>query len=465
MIKELIIKTPSLSHVLKPTLEWLDEKSDVLRVQEASNRNANIKNVWLQSDALINSVLIVAQSVKEPQGLANEDLDLTENAFGIAETSLKQLVKIARVESITGEINKLFDLLSRSPSQHINSSSVALKRSVPFIRQYIKWLSNELDRMMSWHKASLKFAHILASTFLSVAEKGFCKPDEKDNGESDEQGDGKLEEGTGLGEGEGAENISNQIQNEEQVEGLKDEGGEGDEKNDDEKEKTEAEDQAIEMNEDFDGDLDDASDRDGEEGEERDEENMDEQMGDADPLDPGAVDEKMWNDENDQESGDKDDHVDNDAKGQGESETVANEDTKQSNKEDKPEQGEEAGEEEAEQQNEMGDEKEEMPEAQDEVGIKIILFDSTNKHRRVLVKTMKVQDQIKVTTSTTSCLNLICWIFLKVWISIINKKSKKLVKMRMMKVSRMVKWVKMMTWTMLVKKKRVNLRKVVMNRA
>ncbi|TIC06692.1 midasin [Wallemia mellicola] len=366
VIEELIIKTPSLSHVLKPTLEWLDEKSDVLRVQEASNRNADIKNVWLQSDALINSVLIVAQSVKEPQGLANEDLDLTENAFGIAETSLKQLVRIARVESITGEINKLFDLLSRSPSQHINSSSVALKRSVPFIRQYIKWLSNELDRMMSWHKASLKFAHILASTFLSVAEKGFCKPDEKDNGESDEQGDGKLEEGTGLGEGEGAENISNQIQNEEQVEGLKDEGGEGDEKNDDEKEKTEAEDQAIEMNEDFDGDLDDASDRDGEEGEERDEENMDEQMGDADPLDPGAVDEKMWNDENDQESGDKDDHVDNDAKGQGESETVANEDTKQSNKEDKPEQGEEAGEEEAEQQNEMGDEKEEMPEAQDE---------------------------------------------------------------------------------------------------
>lgn len=370
-VRELAIKIPALSHVLKPMAEWLSEKIDGISSFESPKKDVNIEDIWLQSDALINSVLVVAQSAQKTEVLANEDMDLADNAFGVADNSLKRFTSNARVDSVNDEVNKFFELLSRAPTGHAVSSAAALKRSVPFIRQYVQWLTGELDKMMSWHKATLKFAHVLASTFLSIAEKGFCKPDEVDDGESNEQGEGKLEEGTGLGEGEGAENISNQIQNEEQVEGLKDEG-EGDEKNDEEKQKTEAEDQAIEMNEDFDGDLDDASDRDGEEGEERDEENMDEQMGDADPLDPGAVDEKMWNDENDQESGDKDDHVDNDAKGQGESETVANEDTRQSNKEDKPEHGEEADNE----QEEMGDEKEEMPEAQndEEVSMNVAAF-------------------------------------------------------------------------------------------
>ncbi|TIA99817.1 hypothetical protein E3P84_02013 [Wallemia ichthyophaga] len=369
-IRELTIRVPSLSHILKPMSEWLSKKVIDTTSFEAPKKDVDVKDVWLQSDALINSVLVVAQSAQKTEELANEDMDLADNAFGMAENSLKRFTSNARVDSVSGEVAKFFELLSHASNEHRVSSATALKRSVPFIRHYVQWSSGELDRMISWYKATLKFALILASTFLSVAEKGFCKPDEMDDGEDGEQGEGKLEEGTGLGEGEGAENISNQIQNEEQVEGLKDEGGdEGDEKNDDEKQKTEAEDQAIEMNEDFDGDMDDASDRDGEEGEERDEENMDEQMGDADPLDPGAVDEKMWNDENDQESGEKDDHVDNDAKGQGESETVANEDTKQSNKEDNPEQGEEAGDEKEEggdEKEEMGDEKEEMPEAQND---------------------------------------------------------------------------------------------------
>lgn len=56
-----------------------------------------------------------------------------------------------------------------------------------------------------------------------IFEKGFCKPP-KEEEENDEDQEGKTQEGvegTGLGQGKGSKDISDQLEYEEQIEGLK----------------------------------------------------------------------------------------------------------------------------------------------------------------------------------------------------------------------------------------------------
>lgn len=102
--------------------------------------------------------------------------------------------------------------------------------------------------------------------------------------------------GTGLGEGVGDKNVSKEIEDESQVEGLKDEKDD----TDGEAERAE-EDDAIEMNEDMGGQLQYVPDAEYEQqeddSEEQNDEDLDEQIGDLDAHDPSAVDEKLWGDE------------------------------------------------------------------------------------------------------------------------------------------------------------------------
>jgi len=68
-----------------------------------------------------------------------------------------------------------------------------------------------------------KFSYLTQRIFVYLIHQGFCgKDDQEDNG--DEQGDDEMQagEGCGMGEGQGQKNVSNEIEHEEQLEGLKD---------------------------------------------------------------------------------------------------------------------------------------------------------------------------------------------------------------------------------------------------
>lgn len=113
-------------------------------------------------------------------------------------------------------------------------------------------------------------------------------------------------EGTGMGEGEGKKDVTDQIEDEEQLLGLK---GDKEEKEQAEqgKELGDDQDKGMEMENDFDGEMFDVpKGEEKEDGSDEEKEELDREMGDlGDDADIDVVDEKLWDQEDDEDGDDE----------------------------------------------------------------------------------------------------------------------------------------------------------------
>lgn len=295
--------------------------------------------VWQSTDSLLEDLLVSAQQCAKSTRITEEDNN-TIKPMPLLETSVRNMTSSYRLDAITSSITQISNAASGGcqDGSVIDGLKNVLARCVPFLHQYLS-----MCRKGTWHLARnvrslYRVDYVLVNLFRTLAEKGFCKPSEA--GEDDSKGgEGKEIEGMGLGAGTGKSNVSNEIEDESQVEGLKDED-QGDE-DEDNGEKQEKEDQAIEMGDDFEGALSDADgedeDEDGEDDDDgKDENDLDEHVGD---VDPEAVDDKFWGDENEEEDQGKDDKTDRKDPNQNQdSEMTAKEDEeKKSGKDNAPE--------------------------------------------------------------------------------------------------------------------------------
>lgn len=82
-----------------------------------------------------------------------------------------------------------------------------------------------LENQYLYMRSLAKFSFISQRIFIYLIFEGFCGQDDKEEEDNkDQQEDDKYFENDGMGMGDGKggkENVSNQIENEEQVEGLK----------------------------------------------------------------------------------------------------------------------------------------------------------------------------------------------------------------------------------------------------
>ncbi|ORY83906.1 hypothetical protein BCR37DRAFT_346137, partial [Protomyces lactucae-debilis] len=142
-----------------------------------------------------------------------------------------------------------------------------------------------------------KSAYLVGRSFKAIAQDGFCgpQPPQEQPNESTE-----TTEGTGLADGQGNEDITKDIEDDEDMGDL-DNSGEPQDK--DEAGDTEAK----ELDDDVGGDLESvAGENSDEEGsQDEDEADLDEEVGTMDDADPTAVDEKMWDEEEDNSARDK----------------------------------------------------------------------------------------------------------------------------------------------------------------
>lgn len=249
------------------------------------------------------------------------------------------------VDGIQGVVSRLSTVKLDNPTLR-NAVFSLLAVTLPVLQQYASTCRRTVAELDDVHRASSKMALHLGKAFVEIASRGFCTPQEKSDETSGETGN--LESGTGLGDGEGADDISKDIQPDEDLTEL------AQEPNKEKDGEIEDQEDAVDMGqEEMEGEMgsaagedeDDQGDKDGEE-EEKDE--MDEEAGIVDDLDPTAVDEKMW--DGDGEDADKDQQGDQ-AKGQKkEDEQVAADesaDSKELQTQDDPEQGNPEPEEEA----------------------------------------------------------------------------------------------------------------------
>ncbi|THH00184.1 hypothetical protein EW026_g2317 [Hermanssonia centrifuga] len=228
-----------------------------------------------------------------------------ESGFSLA---LQCRSRLANVTSLTQEAQQMRNrLFAVSKCPRITGAGPGVPAYVSFARDVVNQLEDALQEL-SQQLQGLQDDQCLTSFPASilpdiVAKDGFCQP--KDTEEGDSVGEGQeMGEGAGMGEGSGNENVSKEIQDESQVEGLQ---GEDEGENDDVERAEEG--NAIEMSEDFGGALQDVPQEEEEDGEtQSDDESQgdpEEQLGDLDAGDEDVIDEKLWGDE--QGPQDKDD--------------------------------------------------------------------------------------------------------------------------------------------------------------
>lgn len=161
--------------------------------------------------------------------------------------------------------------------------------AMPIIQQYRNSLRDIIGHYANFQQALCRLAIVLGDAFCRIASQGFCDPAE--DAPTATENSEKLEEGTGLGEGEGETDISKDIRSDEDLTELAQEGNGNIEGDIDDQE------DAVNMDcDELEGEIgdtpeEDKNSRDENEGEDP---NIDDEVGDVDDLDPSAIDEKLW---------------------------------------------------------------------------------------------------------------------------------------------------------------------------
>jgi len=220
---------------------------------------------------------------------------------------------------------KLFNLIEDLRDLHNDESvsnddrryCVQLVSNTSVLVAYLHQLSQSLLRdYLHFYLSTAKLNYVILRLFRSLVAKGYCSDK---TAEEDGEGEGDIKgmnfdddnDGTGMGEGEGKKDVTDQIENEDQLAGLKsDKDNEEDQKKQEESKELDEEeaDQGMEMEGDFDGEMFDLPEKpqDDNEIEEQEGEELDTEMGDDKNKDDQVVDEKMWNDSDDEDDINKD---------------------------------------------------------------------------------------------------------------------------------------------------------------
>ncbi|KAH7885416.1 midasin [Phlebopus sp. FC_14] len=308
---------PRLTYILQPTEQWIREQGSfsfpdaggLSQEPSSSAYNFNIIN------ALLITVQTLLKRCPDPEHISN----LAEDP---APSSEPEDNYIRRGVQTTTTFTTLLDLPNLQSHLAITTTYLSkfphrlrqqcLQQVLPFLQCFLAFSGELLESLARWTGALFKLDYVLCSVVHTLGTKGFCIPPETEDG-GDAHGEAEKEVGgTGLGEGTGNENVSKEIEDESQVEGLKGDDGEEDDRMEREQG---TEENTIEMSEDFGGELEDVPDtgaeeeQEGQEEQEEDEEEPDEQLGGLDKSDPGLVDEKLWGDEDGKGDGEGEDEL------------------------------------------------------------------------------------------------------------------------------------------------------------
>ncbi|KAI6359331.1 hypothetical protein MCOR25_007092 [Pyricularia grisea] len=341
---------PDLAFLLDQVPLWTNVQATQPSRRQKSTSLTSPETIYSEVLTTVQKVLSALQNLSKNLATLPTSVDdaswLVEYSTGLS-TALRSL----HISTINKDLRKCLTKLSCVRFHERQESCAATSlfiTSMPIFQQYAAISRHIMETLAHLHHSTCNVGHQLGKSFLDIASHGFCMPQEKSDETSGDKG--KMEGGTGLGDGEGAENISKDIGEDEDLSELAQEPNQQQNNED-----MDDEEDAIDMGTDeMEGDLasvgggDDEQDGDKSGDEDGDEDEMDEQAGDVDDLDPTAVDEKMWND--DGEEADKDQKGDAASGKQQKDEEVGATDSKAKQAEEQqqgeePAEAEEAGEE------------------------------------------------------------------------------------------------------------------------
>lgn len=285
--------------------------------------------LWAQN-ALENGT---TKSAEDPTVVENEEKEeeeaIRQHSLPIAIDSANKRLGIHQLTKLISHANNALGYLASfadsshsrgdntSTTANVASAAAMLSAAVPMLRMLRAATWQSAARAIALHRSVAKLSYISTALFAGLLEQGFCMP-EGEEGEPQEGDDTKITEGTGLGEGDTTEakDITHELEDQDQLLGAQQKDQEEREQPADAQQQEQEEEEqpkGVEMDEDFNGALEDVkpqdtdeNDDDGPEDEEENEDRLDQQMGDV--GDQGEdVDEKLWNgDEEKEDGGEKD---------------------------------------------------------------------------------------------------------------------------------------------------------------
>ena len=277
----------------------------------------------IESDGILRKILLSVQfcETETPHETLDEFAFYPNYLWKQSESSLKIIKNLS--SSVLPALETILSKFSSCPLELIEISLLIGGKLLSLVDSLV----------VEHYRSQSRLTLILSNVFLHLFQEGFCRPpppneDEKQQDDENSK-DGKLTEGTGIGEGEGEKNVSKEIEFEEQVTGTLDEKEEKQKDEKKEEEKGDEEDK-LDMSQDFDGALEDLmneeeknedDDQEKKEGEESSEEPIQDQLNDEkdeekekkpDPNEQVQdLDPSWWNSENEDDDVDAPENAEN----------------------------------------------------------------------------------------------------------------------------------------------------------
>lgn len=228
---------------------------------------------------------------------------LLEDDFWASVSTLHVQKIISSVSELLERVKSCSEDGNTTKHKVFSQSCCMLVRLLPMLCGFSDLILFFLTISLATHRSTAKLLSVLAHTFTELACKGFCIPKElMENSAGEEATQFHDYEGGGIGDGEGMKDVSDRIENEEQVEDTFQKGQEKDEEDLGSKPDTKGEDNAVEMSEDFDGKTHDGE-LEQEEDERSDSEDgdLDKQMGSLNGEEADKLDERLWGDDEEED--------------------------------------------------------------------------------------------------------------------------------------------------------------------
>ncbi|XP_023948089.2 midasin [Bicyclus anynana] len=344
IFEDFIPKHPVLRCV-ENLIQHLNNTSNELdKLDEAVDQDMNEDStdaIIKQTEDIVATMLLTIQSLYKKHLPPDKSMDNVLNAIDeliegehnekeeskeiLEDKHLKELLheklsldsRMLQLDTLISKIRSLLAnyvqfIATRNDTENMKN---VVMRLVPILEQTVLFVQYFLSQKVAVHRVSCKMLSVLLKIFSDLAIKGFCKPSGLDMEEGDgDDGPGKLSSGMGLGEGEGQKDVSDRIENQDQLDDAHKPGEEKKEDNRDCKE----EEKGVNMTDDFDSHLQDVE-KDGEDSDQDNEnDDTDKQMGETDNA-AEKLDQQIWGSEDEDDLDEESNKNEKEEHGKGES--------------------------------------------------------------------------------------------------------------------------------------------------
>lgn len=292
----------------------------VVRIQSEDVESIDIsvlKGVLKKRNQLISQLLLIVQGLQRQSENHKTKLDTSESfTFQQTHEALLQAWNTLSLEAIHEELKEFITAILDTRNAAFIASLSLLPQVMILVKQVTVEAIEILMRGVVLNKSMGKLEYVLLRLFREVLKKGFCLPPKQEEKEKKEEGE--MQEGTGMGEGIGEQDVTDQLESKDQLDGLKQ-----DKENEEtpEQEKKE-ENTGMDVEDDFDGKMENVKEEENEEEEEESEEEKDREMGELSENDEQEVlDEKLWDEKEEEEPPTENEKIEQDSKQQNEKNT------------------------------------------------------------------------------------------------------------------------------------------------